>query len=133
MYTRSSVRRILTLALLLATFGSWVSPLFAEPESRLPACCRRKGGHKCGMKMDYSTPPGGAITGLRGKCSQYPSTPPAIPPDNLFAIAGPTRFFNAPVFPVDHSRIEESEARYRVSQVRSRQKRGPPSLPSFGC
>lgn len=52
-YTRSVQRRLAKLLLLLISFGL-IAPalpgMTSSGESKLPACCRKDGKHKCGMK-----------------------------------------------------------------------------------
>src|SRR5258708_38361149 len=49
-----AVPRIIAAALLLVFAGNTALPaLFADPESNLPACCRRDGKHHCAM-MDMA-------------------------------------------------------------------------------
>jgi hypothetical protein len=56
-YNRS-VRRLLAISLLLLFSFPLVSPLLAlsaNPETNLPACCRRDGKHHCQMNMQRSS------------------------------------------------------------------------------
>lgn len=53
------MRRVLASVLLLLFSLALASPLFAsDPESNLPACCRRNGKHHCNMRMGGDSGPG---------------------------------------------------------------------------
>jgi len=115
--------------LLVLIFGfSPVAPaLLADDSANLPACCRRLGRHHCEL-MAAQFPVGVA---LKGVCDLYGRFPAALAPPECAKAA----FCNAPgtVSAALASRpaaAEQSQALYRVSFGRSRQKRGPPSLNS---
>ncbi|MEQ1948674.1 MAG: hypothetical protein ABL995_15905 [Bryobacteraceae bacterium] len=53
------MRRALASLLLLLFSLALASPLFAsDPESNLPACCRRNGKHQCNMRTGGDSGPG---------------------------------------------------------------------------
>jgi hypothetical protein len=68
--TTSVARWIASLLLALFSFGC-VAPLLAsDPDSNLPACCRRFGAHKCGMENSGTTGSGPALH--QSACPQFP-------------------------------------------------------------
>src|ERR1700730_6836712 len=120
------MRRILSISLLLAMSLSLVAPLFASiPESSLPMCCRRNGAHHCMGTMGNDGADGKRIVLVGARCPSAPKT---------FAVAhgGQTwtaeteccGFADVVAHPAGRA---QTEARYRISFGRSRQKRGPPS------
>lgn len=101
---------------------------FAQPQSKLPACCRRDGKHHCSM-MDARDMPSdstsSAIKAAKTKCASFPISLAAHTGSAIHA--APVLTFDAPaVFP--RNGIKQTEARYRMSFSRTRQKRGPPSF-----
>ncbi len=127
------MRRALA-ALLMALFSfSLISPavLAADPESNLPACCRRDGKHHCAMMamqgamlaMPSESPSGPSLQAAR--CALFPSAR-AIPAGP--AVSLPV-FFQA-IFAglLGHSAfVPEPETVCLSSYSRAGQKRGPPA------
>jgi hypothetical protein len=75
-YNRS-VRRLLALSLLLIFSLPLASPLFAlsaNSDANLPICCRRKGAHRCQMKMQRTKASAGrdVVSSIPVKCPFYP-------------------------------------------------------------
>jgi len=123
------VRRVLAV-LLIALFGLLaVSPaLSADPESSLPACCRRAGKHRCAMAAESGAPSGPAFqSGVR--CPYFPgslvktSSPGASAAIVSLAISAPPASYTA--------MRSAAAAGATFSPSRSHQKRGPPSVLSF--
>ena len=120
------MRRVSAISVLFAIAFLLIAPLaFAETESRLPACCRRNGAHHC-IEASRTAAPGLVSQIVGDKCPLYPVTaaPPVSPSAALHANASAivARL-------VSHSSIRfQTEARFRSSCIRSRLKRGPPSL-----
>jgi hypothetical protein len=118
--------------LLLALFGFLlIQPaIFADdPDSKLPACCRKTGKHHCSMTSmagQQDAPSGTAVKSVRTKCPSYPASGMA-PVSGKAGAASPACVFFAAILshPAAHA---QTEARYRVSFSRARHKRGPPSL-----
>lgn len=117
--------RVIAIALLLVLAGNTALPaFFADSESTLPACCRRDGKHHCAM-MDMAQQDNSAPSWKSAKCAQFPknstafhTVKPAPPPSAM--VTG--LVFSQPTVKA------QTEALYRVSHSRMRQKRGPPSL-----
>ena len=112
--------------MLLAIFCiSLVNPLLfgSDSDSRLPACCRRNGAHKCSMVTPVSSGPGW----FAARCNSYPGPQPFPPPVGAEPAVGSNTdaelvFGKPPSVNTLHGSA--------VSFDRSNQKRGPPVLPS---
>jgi hypothetical protein len=127
--------RCLSAILILVLFSSPLMPLVlsADLESKLPACCRKDGKHRCGMKSEPASaitrleqPSGAAVKSATRKCSQFPQGG-SVPASTKIAVPLPAIGFSP--FIIHHpAPAAEAEAQYRVSFSRARQKRGPPSL-----
>ena len=127
---------------LLAFWGSWVrtlsailltivmglpmaAPLFASGETALPACCRRNGEHHCMGKsmpqIDVGTAP--AVSAAQTKCPQFPKML-GVSSHNQLGLSTSTAVFAGVV---SHPALSpQTLSNYRVSMLRSHQKRGPP-------
>jgi len=121
------VRRVSAFSLLVALSYSLVAPvLFADPESNLPECCRRKGAHQCTMNAPDTDSTDGAAFRLFQRCPAFPLAP-AVTADTAAAFLGTSSAIFAEL--VSHPAVQrQTEALGRVSFSRSRQKRGPPVL-----
>jgi hypothetical protein len=121
------VRRLLAISLLLLFSFLLVSPLLASDavDARLPACCRRAGKHHCAMLSDAGSQQGKSVSIVAEKCPCSPAIPAVF---HLSAFAPPADdalFAGLVSHPAIHA---QTEAQYRISFDRARQKRGPPSL-----
>lgn len=119
------MRRALASFLLALFSVPLMLPILREDvASLLPACCRRAGQHHCSMDSEARSPEG--LDPIQPKCSNYPATLAVHGNWNIAC------FKNAPSIRtslVTYPSVEaQTEAQYRVSFSRSRQKRGPPSL-----
>jgi hypothetical protein len=123
-----ALRRLLSIAL-LAVFGlPFVSPLMAitpKSDTAVPLCCRRDGKHHCSQPDQSSLAPSGqALTAPPEKCPFYPASIAIIhkgsfaPPTTQAVFAG---LIAHPAV------VAQTESKLRISRIRSRQKRGPPS------
>jgi hypothetical protein len=127
------VRRFAAI-LMLAMLGAFyavplVHAVSSDPESDLPACCRRHGKHHCAMmdqylrlkasgKPTFNVPP--------EHCPFYPQGLPQTWAPFVAALlpargAAYTALQSRPACPA------QTQARYRISFDRTRQKRGPPA------
>jgi hypothetical protein len=122
-------RALATLLLALFSF-SLISPavLASDPESNLPACCRRDGKHHCAMMgammaMQSESPSGPALQTAR--CPSFPTagaiaaSPAASLPGLSQAVF--TGFFSHSVF------LQATATLGLSSYSRAGQKRGPPA------
>jgi hypothetical protein len=124
-------RRLLSLVLLAAVVLPAMAPALAlaqDPDSGLPACCRRHGQHHCSMSMEQmarmshssSQPQIGTI------CPCYPGRQVApVTGAHLLALHAPQQ---AAVFSAALAPAPRAQTHGRISPERSRYKRGPPSL-----
>jgi hypothetical protein len=126
----TAVRRVLAV-LLITLFGLLaVSPALAsDPESNLPACCRRAGKHRC-MTAAGSGAASGATGGLAiqsgGTCPYFPgSLATASSPD---AVGTFTAQAVSPAPACDAALRLTVHTSGLPSRHHSNQKRGPPSL-----
>lgn len=119
--------------LLLTVFGlPFLLPMLAwgqDAKAGLPACCRRNGTHHCMMRMDdRGKPVFGRETQFAAPAGKCPYCPASIAPAQPNLLAEPT--VAAAIFGnlVSHpTGFAQTEARRRISRLRSNQKRGPPT------
>jgi hypothetical protein len=119
------VRRVLAVALLgLFSFSLIAPAVFAsEPESRLPACCRRLGKHHCAMDAEAGSSPGPSMQ--PSWCRLFAgSAVKSLPVAGLLtAVRASIAMVSAPAY------RPSTNAPYQVSYRSTCQKRGPPRLP----
>jgi hypothetical protein len=126
------VRKALSI-LLLAFFGLPIfSPLLAltpQAETNLPACCRREGKHHCIMTtVERATPTDAKETTASAPLERCPYAPFIVTSGTHVSPFLPAAQEDRFVPPSSHpSGVAQSESRLRISQIRSRQKRGPPA------
>lgn len=101
---------------------AWLS----QYTTQLPACCRRAGNHHCGMLM----PAAGAQNSPHSAISSHCPFRNARPADAVLpfsSLPAPAQVSFGEL--LSHPTVKpQTEARFRVSFLRSCQKRGPPSL-----
>jgi hypothetical protein len=121
------VRGASAISLLMAICFSLIAPaVFANPESNLPACCRRNGAHQCAIAMDGSaTTTQPSFQPIRQRCPSFPIAT-AEPGGGAAFLRNSTT--NFPLTVSHRSNRFQTEAFYRISFSRSRQKRGPPTV-----
>src|SRR5690349_4080208 len=117
-----------SIAFVLALVFSWllILPAFAgSAQANLPACCQKEGKHHCMMQMGGPSAPGASLTALDEKCRYFPHS----------TAAGHVETFTPTITQAIFAGIirrpaisPQTEAGYRASHLRSKQKRGPPSL-----
>jgi hypothetical protein len=118
-----------SIAIVLAMLFSWMLMLPvlvpSSTEVSLPACCRKAGKHHCAMHAALpqgSTP---ALATMSEKCPYFPHGITAA--HNEIAVSRNGASFFAGLW--QHPALwAQTEAGYRISAGRSRQKRGPPSF-----
>ena len=119
------MRRVLA-SLLVAMFSfALIAPaVFAsDPDSKLPACCRRDGKHHCGM-MSHTESHGGPAA-KTARCDLFPSGGDVIA-SQIAGLPGIARaiftgFFSRP------AALAHTETVSRISYSQAGQKRGPPA------
>jgi hypothetical protein len=135
------VRRLLSITLLLIFGLPMVSPLFAMTggdAGNLPACCRRDGKHHCMMMAGMMM----GDAGMGASASSNPGTQPTVAIVTEPCPYGPQGLPGAvhrdwqldtasAVFAglsAHPSGSPQAESRRRVSSLRARHKRGPPTI-----
>jgi hypothetical protein len=100
--------------------------LLAGSESQLPECCRRSGKHRCGLNP-VSPQDQSSDTFLDREPDKCPCVPGSGTVGAHRYAGGVISCHIILVSPVSHTTLQvQSEARYRGSYNRARQKRGPP-------
>jgi hypothetical protein len=119
--------------LLLAVFSYSLigAALWADADSRLPACCRRDGKHHCAMmNMDQGAAeaqsPGLAVRAVTTRCPFFPKGGAVLPHSGAALLTGAPPARVAVLYQM--AAPAQAAAGYRFSFDRSHQKRGPPSL-----
>ncbi len=110
--------------LLLSIISFWLSvPEFASHgEPQLPACCRAKGLHKCGMHNAHLTDG----PGVSSRCPFYPTAGSMAAGGSApLPVVSQTLWTRLAAEPPVQAQVE---AQYRISFARSSQKRGPPAI-----
>ncbi len=119
------MRRMLAI-LLMALFSlSLISPaVFAlDSESKLPTCCRRNGKHHCATTPSQSESSQGPSV-QAGRCPFFPAAT-SVPASRTVGLSGISQTAFAQLISHPASR-PRTDAFYRISYSRARQKRGPP-------
>lgn len=125
---RPFMRRALA-SILLAVFSFLlIAPVaFADPESNLPACCRRDGAHHCSMGATMNDEASGSgFQAARDRCPAFPIAS-ASPTGAEFALANRAGVVSRAELSYPSVPFQ-TESRFSVSFSRSRQKRGPPAV-----
>jgi hypothetical protein len=121
------VRRSSAVLLLALFIWSLISPALsaAEPDSKLPSCCRRAGKHHCAMIGSASDPPLAPVL-QASRCPSFP-TVNVVPLNRFGSLSAVSQASFAA--PVTHPTLrQQAQSLYRVSFSRAVQKRGPPVL-----
>lgn len=117
------VRRLPAIFLLGLFSFSLIEPaLFAGADAKLPACCRREGQHHCAMTAEASA----AGASVQAVCPAFPKTG-ATPAYAKIAGMRPAQSMLGWTVGHPAGRVR-TQALFRVSFNRARQKRGPPAL-----
>lgn len=112
--------------MLLAMLFSWmlILPVFARATaSNVPVCCRKTGKHKCMMGLTSPQSSGPAVSAMGEKC---PCSSPATVAAHVEAFQPSLRQASGESMTRHAAMSFQTEANYRSSHLRSRQKRGPP-------
>ncbi len=118
-------RACATFMLVLFSFLLAAPVLLADADSNLPACCRRLGLHRCALVATLAAPASGP-SAQAASCSSFPGAR-AVPVQAKADVHKASQGLVSSLATYATER-EQTEARYRVSFNRSRQKRGPPAL-----
>ncbi|QMV17544.1 hypothetical protein GOB94_01620 [Granulicella sp. 5B5] len=122
------MRRLLSFVLLLIFGLPTVAAALggsSDPDSLLPACCRRNGAHHCMMSQAEidALLHGTHFTSLRSKCPYYPTAATPLQHQQLAFRANGAISVSLISMPV---RIGQIRAWARVAERGARHKRGPP-------
>jgi hypothetical protein len=118
------MRRVLSMFLLLFVALPLVAPALGQTtQQRLLLCCRKGGAHHC--IASATTADGLPAPTFSGHCSAIPK--PAVTSHATDGITGANLHISASS-PISSLRVRQVEAGYRISFLRSRQKRGPPAF-----
>jgi len=118
-----------TLLVLLFSFSLIGPALSARADLQLPECCRRSGKHHCSFgQTSEQQPPGSEFRSIPEKCPFFPAVP-VVSPHGKTGLARNSRT-NSGSLASRLVRQVRTESLYRVSFCRSKQERGPPTLPS---
>jgi hypothetical protein len=119
-----SMQRGFAIALTLMFGWLLVLPAFAASSGlTAPQCCRKNGKHHCQMHVAHESDSGPAFSSIAEKCPCCPHATFALQAHSYIpSIAG-----SIYAALIQHPGVSpQTEANYRVSYDRSRQKRGPP-------
>jgi hypothetical protein len=119
------VRRLLSILLLLVFGLPLASPLLAQSDASLPACCRRAGKHHCMSMMDESTGTTDHrhVSVVQEKCAYCPAV---LSISNSPAMGLPVVLL-LPALQGQSAIVMQAKTSQRIAQERARHKRGPPS------
>jgi len=128
------MRRLISLSLILVFSWMLIASAFAPgAEASLPACCRRNGKHHCMTRMmmepELAESPGTHLSAPSEKCPFFPKGRLFIPTSVHFVALPANGTFYA-ALQSHPACCAQTEAQFRISFDRSRQKRGPPAIPS---
>jgi hypothetical protein len=120
------MRRTVALALMMVFSWMLMAPLLApDGEANLPVCCRRHGKHHCAMsRMGRLDGQSRGFTTVSEKCPCLPASTCAVQSSSWQPEDG--KPFCGEVS-VPAACAAQTEARPRISFLRSHQRRGPPT------
>lgn len=131
--SNQGVRRLLPSLLLAVFLLPLFAPLLAFGQAgggNLPACCRREGKHRCATTMAEKGQAAATETAPRwtAPADRCPFCPASLVSAHRHeALAVPPAQAHDGEISSYPAGLLQAESRYRLSQDRSRQKRGPPS------
>lgn len=119
-----------TRLLLLAIGFSLIGPLLlaASAEDDLPACCRRDGKHRCAMRSSSATLSEAVLRAPQSRCPQCPNGSQSFAASKLDAAAPVLLTQAAELVSTLRDPAAEAQTAYRISDIRTAQKRGPPAV-----
>jgi hypothetical protein len=119
------LRRILAISLVLSVSFPLICAVLPSGmgDANLPACCRRDGKHHC-MMRGMENLQGSRITAVSEKCPCGPFATARVILPRFAPATAQAVFANLARHPAGSP---QTEAQYRISFDRARQKRGPPA------
>jgi hypothetical protein len=130
MYYQSQMRRALAISLILFfSLGPLTAGLGASEDDGLPACCHRRGAHHCAMSLRVAAmmaeaAQGKAIVTAPATCPAFPGYAAATTTTPQAMAAAPVTL---PVLLAQPHTLQAGRAAARLSQIRTRAGRGPPT------
>jgi hypothetical protein len=113
-------------AIVLAIICTWLPlapALSLSAGSDLPACCRRDGSHGCALKFLKLRSFAVKGVSIGQRCPSFPQKTIGAQERRAAGVRGPAFYAGL----ISHlTASPQTEAGYRISLLRSRQKRGPP-------
>jgi len=129
-FNHSSLRKLLSILLLVVFSLSLVSPLFAlsaTSDAGVPACCRQAGKHHCAMNMVERSQQAEGSAQFRRPVDKCPYCPQVIVVSYVDSFLTPAESSGSAELASHPTGVAQTESRWRIARDRSRQKRGPPS------
>jgi hypothetical protein len=131
-FEQAKIQKLLAILMLSIIGGFYAAPLVQaasnDPDSSLPACCRRHGKHHCAMMDRYLKSINSGTPQIRTTpqhCPFYPHTKTVSAVSSHAGLAPSAAIFAQAV---SHPAVRpQTHAVYRLSLDRCRQKRGPPT------
>ncbi|MGH9599911.1 MAG: hypothetical protein ACRD27_08600 [Terracidiphilus sp.] len=127
-------RGISIFLVLFFSLGPFAPLSQANEDANLPACCRRNGRHHCAINMQTMAagmmlvPPGASpIAQAPSRCPYYPHNPTAWTTPIHALVPAPV---DLPVPLAQPHSPAAARAAARLSQIRTRAGRGPPTIAS---
>jgi hypothetical protein len=120
------MRRAIAISLMMLFSWTLIAPFFVRDfDANLPACCRRSGTHHCAMRvMGQLADNQRGFAVVTERCPYCPLSVSTINSPTYKAEAAGAFYAEF----VSHPALApQTEAHYRISSLRSHQKRGPPS------
>jgi hypothetical protein len=121
-----NMRRAIAISLMMLFSWTLIAPFYARDcDANLPACCRKNGKHYCAMRtMGQRAGDQRGFTTVAERCPCCPLNFSSTKTPTYKAEAAGA--FYAAI--VSHPALApQTEAYYRISSLRSHQKRGPPT------
>jgi hypothetical protein len=116
------MRKLVAITVMLLFGLAWAAPLL-DLDNTVPECCRRNGQHHCTGQMMPG--PDNTVAVVSPKCPRFPVAIVAPQPHSF--LSNGTLTAGIPPF-MHPASLPQTQARYRISFTRSRQKRGPPVI-----
>jgi len=125
------MRKLVSILLMLVC-GLQAAPLSAGSSMgdrfNVPACCRRNGQHHCEMSMAERAQSAGSERAFRLPPEKCPYCPAAMIGAHGHSFTLPTSQAVFAALVAHPAVFAQTQSRLRISETRSRQKRGPPVL-----
>jgi hypothetical protein len=134
MYTEVQVRCFVAKFLVLVFGWMLMGPALlaaTKPAPEVPACCRKDGKHHCARNSSSQKAHeshGPSVRNLRSECPHCPSGSSAPAALKLDTSTPQLKFFSEVQLATVGTRADQTEARFRLADLRAWQQRGPPPV-----